>query len=84
MSEAAGQAEIVIRPRGCRDSTLPRRVRPINLPVYGEKGDDGEGARTLRPSARLDTRVIYCGDYLDQLRKLRGADILTKIPNEIN
>jgi 16S rRNA G966 N2-methylase RsmD len=26
-----------------------------------------------RPSALLDTRVIYCGDCLDQLRKLPGG-----------
>jgi DNA modification methylase len=26
-----------------------------------------------RPSSLLDTRVIYCGDCLDQLRKLRDA-----------
>ena len=28
-----------------------------------------------RPSAVLDTRVIYCGDCLDQLRKLPDAGI---------
>jgi len=27
-------------------------------------------SRTNRPSALLDTRVIYCGDCLDQLRRL--------------
>jgi hypothetical protein len=26
-----------------------------------------------KPSALLDTRVIYCGDNLDQLRKLPGG-----------
>jgi site-specific DNA-methyltransferase (adenine-specific) len=29
----------------------------------------------LRPSAQIDTRVIYCGDCLDQLRKLPDACI---------
>ena len=28
---------------------------------------------SARPSALLDTRVIYCGDNLDQLRKLPDA-----------
>ncbi|HVP11925.1 MAG TPA: hypothetical protein VMV94_12155 [Phycisphaerae bacterium] len=27
----------------------------------------------LRPSAEIDTRVIYCGDCLDQLQKLPDA-----------
>jgi DNA modification methylase len=27
-------------------------------------------AKTANPSAVVDTRVIYCGDNLDQLRKL--------------
>ena len=27
-------------------------------------------ARAARPSALLDTRIIYCGDWLDQLAKL--------------
>ena len=30
-------------------------------------------ARAGRPSALLDTRVVYCGDCLDQLRKLPDA-----------
>ena len=30
-------------------------------------------AATRKPSAVIDTRVIYCGDNLDQLRKLPDA-----------
>ena len=30
----------------------------------------GAVARAGRPSALLDTRIVYCGDCLDQLRKL--------------
>jgi hypothetical protein len=30
---------------------------------------------TARPSAGIDTRVIYCGDCLDRLRKLPDACI---------
>src|SRR5674476_877466 len=40
----------------------------IPLPSDG-RGIKGEG----RPSALLDTRVIYCGDNLEQLAKLPDA-----------
>jgi 16S rRNA G966 N2-methylase RsmD len=30
-------------------------------------------APTAKPSALVDTRVIYCGDNLEQLRKLPDA-----------
>jgi len=36
----------------------------------GEGRGEGDGGRLPRPSALLDTRVIYCGDNLDQLKKL--------------
>ncbi len=38
--------------------------------------------RSNRPSALLDTRIIYCGDCLDQLRKLPDAcvDLITIDP----
>ena len=32
--------------------------------------DSKEAQTTGKPSALVDTRVIYCGDNLDQLRKL--------------
>jgi site-specific DNA-methyltransferase (adenine-specific) len=37
-----------------------------------ERGDPGVSRRagTGRPSALIDTRLVYCGDCLDQLRKL--------------
>ena len=35
----------------------------------------GAAAKSARPSALLDTRVVYCGDNLDQLRKLPPACI---------
>ncbi len=41
------------------------------LPAIMARGKTRKGvAPTGRPSALLDTRVIYCGDCLDQLRKL--------------
>jgi len=46
----------------------------------GKKGTSGTGAAKQpaaaakgRPSAPLDTRVIYCGDNLEQLAKLPDA-----------
>src|SRR5204863_4728466 len=40
---------------------------------FGEEMEEIHTARTARPSALLDTRVIYCGDYLEQLRNLPDA-----------
>ncbi len=34
------------------------------------KGATARSSRAGRPSALLDTRIVYCGDCLDQLRKL--------------
>jgi 16S rRNA G966 N2-methylase RsmD len=34
---------------------------------------DAAQAPTGRPSSLIDTRIIYCGDNLDQLRKLPDA-----------
>jgi hypothetical protein len=35
-----------------------------------EKAAEKSGTRVTRPSALLDTRVVYCGDNLEQLAKL--------------
>ena len=40
-----------------------------------EKSADKPAAAPARPSAVIDTRVIYCGDNLQQLRKLPDACI---------
>jgi len=37
------------------------------------KPDASTPATPGRPSALLDTRVVYCGDCLGQLRNLAGA-----------
>src|ERR1019366_4544426 len=38
------------------------------------KRDESRASQAvLRPSALVDTRVIYCGDNLDQLKKLPDA-----------
>jgi hypothetical protein len=42
----------------------------------GTERSDADASRreaTGRPSALIDTRVIYCGDCLDQLRKVPDA-----------
>jgi len=42
------------------------------------KKDDPAKSLTARPSALLDTRVVYCGHNLDQLAKLpdRSVDLI--------
>ena len=42
-----------------------RRSKPASVPIVS----------TGRPSALLDTRVVYCGDNLEQLAKLPDACI---------
>jgi hypothetical protein len=36
---------------------------------------DAQAPAYARPSALIETRVVYCGDCLDQLRKLPDASI---------
>ena len=50
-------ANPVARKRASTKPTAPKRAA-------------GPPARAGRPSALLDTRIVYCGDCLDQLRKL--------------
>jgi 16S rRNA G966 N2-methylase RsmD len=38
-----------------------------------EKPAEKSGTRVTRPAALVDTRVIYCGDNLEQLKKLPDA-----------
>jgi len=42
-------------------------------PAPKPKRKPAAAAPAGRPSALLDTRIIYCGDCLDQLRKLPDA-----------
>lgn len=41
-------------------------------PSDGER-DEVKGSTRLKPSALVDTRVVYCGDNLEQLQKLPDA-----------
>jgi len=36
-------------------------------------------AKTPKSSALIDTRVIYCGDNLDQLRKLPDGCVISVV-----
>ena len=42
------------------------------MPAKG-KPRPAQRPTACRPSSLLDTRIIYCGDCLDQLRKLPDA-----------
>ena len=48
----------------------PRRAKRPTASPLPKGGPRGVAAR---PSSLLDTRIIYCGDCLDQLRKLPDA-----------
>ena len=56
----------------------------------GKKGTSGTGAAKQpaaaqgRPSALLDTRVIYCGDNLEQLAKLPDAWLRRAKPSRVD
>lgn len=39
----------------------------------GSEGGEAPAARVGRPSSLVDTRVVYCGDNLEQLKKLPDA-----------
>ncbi len=46
----------------------------MRLRRHGRIGSDAQNtAKHARPSALVDTRVIYCGDNLEQLKKLPDA-----------
>ncbi len=49
------------------------RAAPAEPPSLAGRGRGRVTAAAGRPSALLDTRIIYCGDCLDQLRKLPAA-----------
>ncbi len=62
----------------------PPRGQP-DRPSGDEPGEPTTAGRATRPSALLDTRVIYCGDCLDQLRKVPNACVdLTYIDPPFN
>ena len=84
--KSAGVAPVALRPalpRGARQATtknsLARRTGEGrgegNVPRSRERervAQPGEG-RGAKPSPLLDTRVVYCGDNLEQLAKLPDA-----------
>src|SRR5471032_1788746 len=48
---------------------------PATPKAVSQKADAKPAAGALRPSALVDTRLIYCGDNLEQLPKLPNACI---------
>src|SRR5471030_3275205 len=54
---------------GGTSSTSPQSEKPVIK--SGTRGT--RPSETKRPSSLLDTRVIYCGDNLEQLAKLPDA-----------
>jgi hypothetical protein len=40
-------------------------------------------AKTPKSSALIDTRVIYCGDNLDQLRKLPDGCVISVVKQSL-
>ena len=51
---------------------VPTKNSPRPSDGRGIKGE-GDSGRLQKPSALLDTRVVYCGDNLEQLAKLPDA-----------
>jgi adenine-specific DNA-methyltransferase len=58
----------------CKDRVTAERAAP-RAPKSSATADGARGATrpTQRPSPVVDTRVVYCGDNLEQLRKLPEA-----------
>lgn len=64
-----------------KDSTA-KKAKPDPKPAKGKGEEAAPAPRPGKPSALLDTRVIYCGDNLEQLAKLpdQCVDLLSIDP----
>ena len=74
-TSAAGRAGNPLPAASQTDDGAHGVTRPTNVPRPRERervAQPGEG-RAARPSSLLDTRVVYCGDNLEQLAKLPDA-----------
>jgi hypothetical protein len=72
-SLAGGSEMPLVKKGNAPAGTAQRAVPTKNLPRPSDgRGSKGEG-RGVRPSSLLDTRVVYCGDNLEQLAKLPDA-----------
>lgn len=81
MAKQSRTSDNAVPPKKSRAQKAPFRTerggeapRASNGPVPSSSTQSPSVIRA-RPSALLDTRVIYCGDCLDQLRNLPGACI---------
>lgn len=56
-------------------ATSERGVHAASMPPVKRavKRDESRAPQAARPSSLLDTRVVYCGDNLEQLAKLPDA-----------
>jgi hypothetical protein len=61
-------AALKTQPGGCQERVLHEAVLPEKT-CLSETSMAPEGKK-MRPSAEVDTRVVYCGDNPEQLRKL--------------
>jgi hypothetical protein len=52
---------------------MAKKTPTVEEQAFHQPADTAPSALTRRPSALVDTRVIYCGDNLEQLAKLPDA-----------
>jgi hypothetical protein len=75
-ASALAKAELRATKAGARRGVDPNRACEQAVKASGAASPLKKGGHrgvAARPSALLDTRIIYCGDCLDQLRKLPDA-----------
>src|ERR1700712_3199251 len=66
------------RPTHSHNTNLKRRTQRGSIsPIMAKRATNGRDSETIakapaagKPSSLLDTRVVYCGDNLEQLAKL--------------
>lgn len=68
-------AEPAPKPTLQRTARASRSKKPAPAPIITPAPKPAPAAKPARPSSLLDTRVIYCGDNLEQLAKLPDACI---------
>jgi DNA modification methylase len=73
---ASGNLSNLAHPNPGITLSLPDAMNPALESCVMPKKKSGDAAKPAgRPSALVDTRVVYCGDNLEQLRKLPDACI---------
>jgi hypothetical protein len=67
---AQGWSRIDPHPAACYHAPMPRKPTPPKRAASQRAAPPAQAPPAGRPSSLVDTRIIYCGDCLDQLRKL--------------